>query len=214
MTRNEIAAELFHLLNKTPETKKCVTYALVQIRKILDFDKDWENCSSLRFFCDWALHTHLDRKEAKRTLSTLDEVFGRYRVADVAENDPSGKILDFVSFQIFRNHLFEFLRRQDLPTVWAEDDFVWNNMLRLYSEQVCHTPLTMTRKDYKFKYLQKLVIASLDPSKAVVDANPQYKHFGFTWEFVLSDGQSFKMPFTSNLPEPPAGWKTLGVRDG
>jgi hypothetical protein len=211
MTRNEIADELFHLLNKPPETKACVTYALVQIRKILDFDKDWEHSSTLKFFCDWALHTQLDRKEAKRILTILDEVFGRHRATD--GDEPFGKILDFVSFQIFRNHLFEFLSRQDLPTAWAEDDFVWNNMLRLYSEQVCHTPLTMTRKDYKFQYLQKLVIASLGPSRAIVDANPQDKHFGFTWEFVLNDGQSFKMPYTANLPEPPVGWKTRGTRD-
>lgn len=212
MTRTEITGELFGLLNQPPEIKKCVTYALVQIRKILEYDKEWAGHSGLKFFCDWALHIELDRKGARHILSVLDERLGHYRPSVPESIDPDGKAIEIFSFGLFRRCLLDFLMRYDLPTVWAEDQFVWNKMLMFYSEQVCHTPLTMTRKDYKFRYLRKLVITSLEPSKAIVEANPKEKHFGFTWEFVLNDGYTFRMPYTSNLPVPPTGWKTRGLR--
>jgi hypothetical protein len=213
MTRTEITSELFEHLNKPPETKKCVTYALVQIRKVLEYDKESEGYSGLKFFCDWAMHIKLEWNGAQKILSVLDERLGHYNPLVPESIDPDGKAWEIFSFQLFRNHLLAFLKKYDLPTMWAEDQFVWNKMLMLYGEQLCHTPLTMTRKDYKFRYLQKLVIASLEPSKEIVEANPHEKHFGFTWECVLNDGYTFKMPYTSNLPEPPAGWKTLGLRE-
>jgi hypothetical protein len=65
MTRSEITQEPFELLDRPPETKKDVTYVLVQIRKVLEHDKRREGYSGLKFFCDWSLHTKLDWKGAK-----------------------------------------------------------------------------------------------------------------------------------------------------
>ncbi|HXX17956.1 MAG TPA: hypothetical protein VEJ46_01000 [Candidatus Acidoferrum sp.] len=212
MTRNEIAEELFELMNKPPERKQDVVHALVQIRKILEYDGERDAFSALRFYCDWALHTRLDRRGAKLILGILDDRLGRYQPWIPESIDPDGKVLQILSFNLFQRQLYDFLRRNDLPTVWAEDWFAWQKTIALYGEQVRHIPLIVTRKDYKFRYLQRLVITACEPSKKIVETNPNENHFGFNWELTLNDGYTFSLPYTSNLAVPPPGWKTVGVR--
>jgi len=210
MTRNEIAEELFDLMNKPPERKQDVVHALVQIRKILEYD--CEKNTALRFYCDWALHTKLDRSGAKHILGILDERLGRYRPWSPESIDPDGKVSEILSFNLLQRYLLDFSQRNDLPTVWSEDWFAWQKTITLYGEQVRHIPLVVTRKDYKFRYLQKLVISACEPSKEIAEANSDGDHFGFRWEFTLNDGYTFSLPYTSNLAVPPPGWKTLGMR--
>ena len=212
MTRSEIAEELFELMNKPPERKQDVVHGLVQIRKILEYDGAKNASPSLRFYCDWALHTKLDRSGAKHILGTLDERLGRYRPWSPESIDPDGKVAQILSFNLFQISLLHFLRRNDLPTVWSEDWFAWQKTITLYGDQVRNIPLTVTRKDYRFRYLQKLVISACVASEEIAEANPNDDHFGFRWEFTLNDGYTFSLPYTANLAVPPPGWETLGVR--
>jgi hypothetical protein len=131
MTRSEITQEPFELLDRPPETKKDVTYVLVQIRKVLEHDKRREGYSGLKFFCDWSLHTKLDWKGAKEVLSTLDERLGHYRPSVPESIDHDGKALEIFWFGLFRRYLLQFLKTYDLPNVWAEDQSVWNKVLML-----------------------------------------------------------------------------------
>lgn len=210
MTRTEIAEELFDLMNKPPERKQEVVYTLVQVRKILEHDGNGDEASLLRFYCDWAFHTKLDRRGAAYILRILDERLGQYRPWSPETIDPDGRVSQVLSFDLFNRCLSDFSRQNDLPTVWTEDWFAWQKTIMFYGEQVRHTPLIMTRKDYKFRYLQKLVIAACEPSREIVEANPNEAHFGFKWQFTLNDGFTFCLPHTSNLAPP--GWKTLGMR--
>lgn len=117
-----------------------------------------------------------------------------------------------LSFDLFNRCLSDFSRRNDLPTVWTEGWLVWQKTITLYGKQVRHTPLMMTPKDYKFRYLQKLVIAACEPARDIVEVNPSQADFGFKWQFSLNDGYTFCLSHTSNLAMPPPGCKTLGVR--
>lgn len=186
MTRSEIAEGLFDLMNKPPERKQEVVYALVQVRKLLEHDGNRDEASLLRFYCDWAFHTKLDRRGAAYILRILDERLGQYRRWSPENIDPDGRVGQVLSFDLFNRGLSDFLRRNDLPTVWTKDWFAWQKTIMFYGEQVRHTPLIMTRKGYKFRYLQKLVIAACEPSREIVEANPNEAHFGFKWQFTLN----------------------------
>ncbi len=199
-------------MNKPPANGQELIYALVKIRKVLEHEKKKTAYWTLTFFCDWILHTQLWGEGAKRIMELLDTRIWSFNPAKPETIDPDGKVSQILSFDLFREHLLDFLKRHDLPTVWAEDDFAWKQTVVLYSEEVRDTPLVLTRKNLKFKRLKKLVISACTPSEAVVKANPIEKYYGLRWEFTPIKGRSFVFPYTSNLPEPPPNWRTQGTR--
>lgn len=122
--------------------KQDVVYALVEIRKILDYD-GYNTDSVLRFYCDWALHTRLNHRGAQQILNILDQRLGQYRPWSPESIDPDGMVRQILSFNLFQRHLFEFLHRNDLPKLWAEDLFAWQQTIILCGKHVQHTPLTV-----------------------------------------------------------------------
>lgn len=212
MTRSAIEKELGEHMNEPPADARDLVYALIKIRKVLEHDKQKRAYWTLTLFCDWILHTELLGDGAKKILEMLDKRLGGFNPSTPESIDPDGMVHKILSFDLFRGHLWDFLRRNHLPTVWAEDEFAWKKTVLLYGEQVHDTPLVMTRKSYKFKYLRRLVIAACEPAEEIVEANPTQKHYGFKWQFTLNDGRTFQIPYTSNVPEQPPNWRTQGTR--
>jgi hypothetical protein len=211
MTRIEISKELFDLMNSPPEKKQEVTHVLIQIRKLLECDSQQEENWALRFFCNWTLHSELSHVGARKIVSLLDERLRYFRPWD-SDTDPDNIIHRIVSLSLFREELSGFLKRNDLPTVWTEDQFTWQSVVRFYGQQVRDTPLVMTRADDHLQYVQRVVVSTCEPSKEVTDANPGDEFFGFKWDFALSDGRKFSISYSSNIAVPPEGWITRGVR--
>jgi hypothetical protein len=209
MIRIEISKELFDLMNKPPEKKQDVTHALIQIRKLLECDGQQKENWTLHFFCDWTLHSELSHVGARKIVSLLDERLRYFRPPD-SDSDPCNIIHRIVSLTLFREELSGFLKRNDLPTVWTEDQFTWQSVVRFYGQQVRDTPLVMMRADCAFKYIQRVVVSACEPSKEITDANPREEFYGLKWDFTLSDGCSFSIPYTSNIALPPEGWITQG----
>jgi hypothetical protein len=211
MTRSAIHEELSVLMNRPPGDRKDLSHALSRIRKILEHDGAKASCWTLVFFCDWVLHIKLDRHAAREILTVLDERLGRVVPGKPESIDPDGKVMEILSFELLRHHLWKFLAQNQLPTVWVEDDFVWRKTAILYGELVKDTPLLMSRKDYQFKYLRQAVITACEPSEAIVKANPGQKYSGFRWKFTLDDDRTFELPYTFTLTEPPPNWRLQGV---
>jgi hypothetical protein len=210
MTRSEIEQLLAVEMNSPPTDGKDLVYALVKIRKLLEHKEQKNDLWTLTFYCDWALHSELDRSGAKKFLKILDETLGRFNPATWEQVDPDAMVHKVISFDLFRDHLSTFLRRNDLPIVWTEDMFAWDKTRRLYGEEVKSTPLVVTRKDYKFKYLSRLVITACEADEKMVKANPDDKWWGLKWECTLSDGRTFPLGYSSSIGDPPPNWLTQG----
>ncbi len=185
--------------------------AIVEIRKVVEHDGDHDQYWTLTFFCDWALHPKLTKKKAERILIRLDKRLSRYNPARPHEIDSDGEVGKFLSFELFREHLLAFFKRNGLPTAWAEDPFFWADFCVIYGEIIRHTPLVVTRDSGGLTYLQKLVISACEPSALFSKHKAGDKLYGFRWEFTLDDGRSFSMHHTTSVGEPPANWKTLGL---
>ena len=119
--------------------------------------------------------------------------------------------LNLLSLDVLRHEFLEFLTQNRLPSVWAKDDFAWKETLKFYGEEIRDTPLILKGKN--LKHLRKLVITSCEPAESIVKANPQYTWWGLKWQFTLSDGSTFSTPYSTNLQERPANWKTQGTID-
>src|SRR5437867_1739661 len=61
------------LSSKAPVTEARVVYILVLTRKLLERQGELNKYPMLRFYCDWALHTNMDRAGAQRILRLFDE---------------------------------------------------------------------------------------------------------------------------------------------
>lgn len=212
MTVHAIANQLGEHMNKAPAEGRDLTHALVKIRKVLEHEKKKAAYWTLTFFCDWVLHTQLWGEGANKILDLLDKRIWSFNPAKPETIDPDGTVSKILSFDLFREHLLNFLNGHDLPTVWAQDDFAWNKTKVLYGEEVRDTPLVLTKKEFKFKKLKKLMISACEPDEGTVKANPDDKWYGFRWEFTPVRRPSFVIPHTFNLPEPPPNWQTQGTR--
>ena len=210
--RSALIEKLGRLLDEPPSNERDVTYALVEIRKILERDGTKKTHWTLGFYCDWALHTQLTGRDAKRILNMLDERLGRFDPKYPESIDPDGAVHEVLSFSLLRKHLQDFCGRDELPTVWTDDMFAWLKFAQIYGEIVRDTPLLNLAKTHNFRYLRELVIVACEPSEEIVMADPKERHFGFKWKFTSNRGESSLMPFTSNLPDPPAGWPIQGTR--
>ncbi len=210
MTRKIVAEKLFRLMNRPPKDEQDIVYALTKIRKLLDFDNAGKRYLLLRVFCNWVLHTKLEHRGAQAILERLDRVLVRHKpISEI--NLPHQEVFDFISLDLFRRDLQEFLRENQMPTVWVDDMFAWQQTISFYGEEVLDTPLVMVQKASKPRYLMKAVIQSCEPSKQIVQANPDQRFFGFRWEFTLNNGEKLPLPYTFNLAVPPEGWITQGV---
>jgi hypothetical protein len=211
VTRDAIAEDLFSLLNEEPQSKRDVVHALIQIWKILEHDKRPSNYWTLNFFCDWVVHPKLTKAGARHLLKMLDDRLPSFY--GKPENwDPDGMVHNILSFQLLRRHLGEFLRANNLPTRWVEDDFTWNTVVQFYGQQVCDTPLFIDNDKHALSFVRKVEIVACEPSKSIAAANPTQKFFGFKWQVTLNGGQTFLWPYTSNLPEKPRNWPVQGLR--
>lgn len=120
MGRIEIVEKLDTFLNNhAPFTEECHTvYLLVEIRKILDHDKNMKY-PLLRFYADWSVHTEKD-KITKEMEAIMNDIY-----QDVAKRitDPyhlergKVKIVDFVYMEDLQAETEKFLQEYGLPTM-------------------------------------------------------------------------------------------------
>jgi hypothetical protein len=106
----------------------------------------------------------------------------------------------------------DFLNANGLPTVWVEDMVGWTDLLRLYGEEVRDTPLKLEGDKHSLVFIRQVVVTACWPSEAIVKANPQHEYTGLKWEFTLKDGRKFERTYTTNIPQPPPGWRTMGTK--
>lgn len=209
MTLTAIEKQLAAYMNRPPTNGPEVVYVLVKIRKFLEHRSLKKQLWFLSFFCDWVLHHKLDRSGAKKILGMFDSQLGNFNPEHPDQLYWQDHVHKLFSLDEWRDELLQFLNQNRLPSVWAQDDFAWNETLRLYSEEVQDTPLILTGTN--LKYLRQLVITACEPAECIVKANPQYRWWGIVWQFTLNDGSTFTVPYTTNIPDQPPGWKTHGT---
>ena len=113
MAREEIIENINTVLNKSVE-KERVVYLMVEVRKYIErteeVSKKW---NELKYWCDWIVHTQMERKFAKATLIKMEEFI---------VNNPNSKFNhsyfnnQFFSLESLRHQLYEFLMYNNLPT--------------------------------------------------------------------------------------------------
>jgi hypothetical protein len=113
--RHAIIEKLSRIIFQPAETEERVVYLLVEIRKLIEHaDLNEDQFVTLRFFCNWAVHTKLTRGEGAKIVALLNDLFEARLQGRLMGDEQRQKLSDVFSFETFRRELLDFLRSQGL----------------------------------------------------------------------------------------------------
>ncbi len=154
-----------------PLTEPRVVYMLVCIRKLMELDGS--NLPSLRFHCDWALHSRLDRKEAIKVIKMFDELEHALQIGDKAKTDTARRELhSIVNYSVFRRQLQEFLGKHKLPPDLSADVGRWTSFWDVYLRVISDVPLEFT--SVPIRDIRKVIVKRVDESWLPQELSPNF----------------------------------------
>jgi hypothetical protein len=132
MTTRDIISKLTGELNKGITTEPQVVYLLVGIRKLIERNDESEY-PNLKFHCDWALHSRLDRAGARAILRKFDaaHVFLKDNKVELGDlpADLRTEIDRISKMQSFEKELTQFLDDYGLPPLSQNRVDGWSQFL-------------------------------------------------------------------------------------
>lgn len=145
-------------------TEECqVVYLLVELRKALELRGLLGNYAALKFYCDWAMHTRLDRAGAKEFLKRLDAVESANSFGFLGDGGPKMSIaMDFLKQDVFRRDLGEALRVLVLSTEICTANNRWVSFLDLYAGVVSDCPLAIKSQGAATQYVEEAVASKVN----------------------------------------------------
>ena len=136
----EIIRKLTAQLNEGITTEVQVVYLLVGIRKLIERDAQGEKYRNLNFYCDWVLHSELDRCGAKAILREFDKAHPLRKSGIDLPQELRKEIDDISGMRFFEEELTRFLESYGLPPI-AENVNGWSHFFHLYTQVIQDIPL-------------------------------------------------------------------------
>lgn len=117
-----------------------IVYLLAEIRKIIEGYEGKYN--ALKFYCNWALHSKLDKKSTIRILSSKLDKFidfskDRNEIQKMISDADKGR---FMKMEDFRLELIDFLKKHTL-SIKNFDGNKWDKFRELYLEIIYKCPI-------------------------------------------------------------------------
>ena len=154
MGQDVIVGKLNRELAEPITSERQVVYILVETRKLLELAGMLDAYPQLVFFCNWAMHTTLDRPAARRMIEPFDVTIAATRRAppnptDLAANPEAmqefvGQIVasfDVAGLRVFKEELERFFQSQLIDCPLLGDEGGWINFLRYYLGVIEDCPL-------------------------------------------------------------------------
>lgn len=137
--RETIVAKLKKELAQPITTECQVVYILVELRKLLDSRERDARFESLKFYCDWAMHTTMSWRGARNFITSVDTLFSTIASVSITreEND---RLAELLYLESFRKQLRALLNSEGLPERVCESA-EWFNFLDCYSRVIEDCPL-------------------------------------------------------------------------
>lgn len=184
---------------------------LVAIRKLIERDKLEDQYAGLKFHCDWALHSSMDRAPAKAILEQFNAAHALLRgnvelhVLPAALRSEIDRISQMRSF---REELSKFLAAYGLPPVTPHRSDGWTHFLHLYGKVIEDIPLLVSVPAAKHKskqappdsgpkYISHVIVHCESAQQTIKHANGEEVLFKMTWTIHDNNGQSGEI-FTIN----------------
>jgi hypothetical protein len=196
---SEIIDKLAAELKSTEElTEPRVVYTLVQVRKLIEAKNEAVQYPLLKFFCDWAVHSKLDKTGASRVIKLFDDFQETALTKSSKEYLEHGERLrgEVLDAEVFRTELQRFFVAVPLPDNLCIEDKRWYSFLSLYGKVIHETPLEI--KTTSMKYIKSVTVSYETVSTYPLRDDEDFL-FGLRWTPIRLDGRpasSHTMNFT------------------
>jgi hypothetical protein len=146
MTTRDILTKLTEQLEMGITSEVQVVYLLAGVRKLMERDAIG-GLPNLKFHCDWALHSRMDRAGAKSILRQLDAVYLLLRNKVEFKMLPwelRSEIDRIFKMSYFERELSKFLDANELPQPTKHRSDGWSYFLNLYARVIEDIPLIVS----------------------------------------------------------------------
>jgi len=202
-------------LNRGIDTEVQVVYLLVGIRKLIERDALEGKYPRLKFHCDWALHSMLDRAEARSILRKFDAAHALLK-GEVQLHDLPGTLKNEVhrisQMESFSEELLQFLESYDLPPLTQHRSDGWMHFLYLYTRVIEDIPLVVRQAatDSNPRHITEVTVHCDLARNPVKLSDGEEMLFRVRWNIVDKNGESgeifiinaFSLKRTTPSPSP------------
>lgn len=149
--REQIVEKLNTFLSKYQMTEEFeVVYLLVELRKLLDRERDSGRINLfplVRFHADWAVHTQKDKiTPGIREIMT--------KIEDSVDVYPKGGKMEFLLLPEFRAGLKSLLEEYELPHHFCDDDGGWARFMLALTKVLADQPIVNPSNNIaEFRYV-------------------------------------------------------------
>ena len=189
----DILYKLTTELNRGITTEVQVVYLLVGIRKLIERDKIEDQYPALKFHCDRALHSSMDRAAAKAVLKEFDAAHTLLR-GNVELHDlpaPLKSEIDRISkMRSFQKELSKFLTAYGLPLLTQHRHDGWVHFLHLYTKVIEDIPLVVAIRDSGPKHISHVTVNFEEARETIKHEDGEELLFKVTWTIHDKNGQS------------------------
>jgi len=150
-----ILHKIYQELSSGINTEPKVLYLLAEIRKYIDrcSEKEKNKYPNLYFYCNWVLHSDMDRTPAKTILNRFESNILGFSDLEEISNIFKKQEKDFYSFVDLKGELQSFLEVNDLPVELVKSGNRWFKFKKLLVEILMDCPLINDRgRVSKFSY--------------------------------------------------------------
>ena len=197
--KEEIIRKLTAQLNEGITTEVQVVYLLVGIRKLIERDDHGADQGTqyptLNFYCDWVLHSELDRSGAKAILLEFDEAQPLWKSEETLPRELENKINHICGMEYFAEELTRFLKNYDLPPI-AQNVDGWSRFFHLYAQVIQDIPLMVKPSSPEAaENISKLVVHCETAPKTIKSGDREDVVYRIMWEIFDKTGESGSLVF-------------------
>lgn len=183
-----------------PLTELTVKSILADTRKLLEVVGATQTYRTLKFYCDWVLHTRMDKKFAADLLRRLDEVWDKWIVSKIPmPADFETTLGHQIGFYGFEQELVEFLGKHGIVLPWHGFRDKWLPFESAYSGIVEDSWLEYSDKARPLKHINgaRVRIYKMNEGPERQDyTSHDYLPLGIEWAFMLDDEPVFALTIT------------------
>lgn len=161
---NQIVQKIENIV-RAQLTESQVSHLFVLARKLIERvpKQDRSNFSLLKFYCDWIVHSEIDRSEAGAQIIERihNIIYNHIKKKDDTNLLP--ELGDALSMSTVREQLNQLVNQYRTLNIYDKNqdlfsEIKWRELLPLWAEIVSHIPLRINRK---YKYLLSILDAIL-----------------------------------------------------
>lgn len=178
-----------------------MTSFLADTRKLLETVGATKRYKTLKFHCDWVLHTKMDRGIVRDLLKEFDEVWdGWITHKRHIPTDFANSLVHRIGFYGFEQELRDFLGNHGIQLPASDSRDTWLPFEKVYCDIVEDCVLRYSDKKHPLKHINGARVRTFNMSEHPEErrhyAPGDYLPLGIEWEFVMNEEGVFALTIT------------------